>query len=163
VSLIDLYAIDVYAANVFVTDHNGMPANFGFGWSNGGLMFGGDISPYTDHHLYSSHSAGGASTFAGYRNGYYGSYLFDIPLQNYLRILDNQGHPASGVQVALYQRTGPDDWTGQMGVDATQEISGATDNGGVFPLPNRSANGGTVTQNGHVLHDNTSSGTRVYF
>jgi len=154
VSLIDLYAIGVSAANVFVLDRDGLPTNFGFGWSNGGLMFGGDISPYTDHHLYSSHSAGGASTFAGYRNGYYGSYQFDIPLQNYLRILDNQGNPASGVQVALYQRTGPWDWTGHMGVDATPEISGTTDSDGIFPLPNRSANGGTVTQNGHVMHDN---------
>ncbi|HOT91326.1 MAG TPA: CARDB domain-containing protein [Anaerolineae bacterium] len=154
VSLIDLYAIGVYAANVFVTGNDGMPSNFGFGWSNGGLMGGGDTSPHNDPHLYSSHSAGGASTFAGYRNGYYGSYLFDIPLQNYLRVLDNQGNPAADVQIALYQRTGPWDWTGQMGVDAIQEISGTTDSAGIFPLPNRSANGGTITQNGHVLHDN---------
>lgn len=154
VSLIDLYAIGVYAANVFVTDHDGMPANFGFGWTNLDLMFGGDTSPHNDPHLYSSHSAGGAATFAGYRNGYYGSYLFDIPLQNYLRILDNRGNPAPGVHVALYQRTGPWDPTGQMGVDNTPEISGTTDANGVFPLPNRSANGGVVTQNGHVMHDN---------
>ncbi len=154
VSVIDLYAIGVYASNVFVTGHNRMPANVGFGWPGGGLMGGGDISPHTDSHLYSSHTAGGASTFAGYRNGYYGSYLFDIPLQNYLRILDNQGNPASGVAVSLYQRTGPVDWTGHMGVDNTPEISGATDSGGMFPLPNRSANGGAVTLNGHVLHDN---------
>jgi len=154
VSLIDLYAIGVYAANVFVNDANGIPANFGFGWSNGGLMGGGDTAPHNDPHLYSSHSAGGASTFAGYRNGYYGSYLFDIPLQNYLYVLDNQGNPATGVQVTLYQRTGPWDWTGHMGVDNTPEISGTTDSDGVFPLANRSANGGTVTQNGHVMHDN---------
>lgn len=154
VSLIDLYAIGVYAANVLVTDNNGMPTNFGFGWSNGGLMGGGDTAPHNNLRLYSSHSAGGASTFAGYRNGYYGSYLFDIPLQNDLRILDNQGNPVSGVQVTVYQRTGPWDSTGQMGVDDTAEISGTTDSNGVFPLPNRSANGGTVTQNGHVMHDN---------
>jgi len=154
VSLIDLYAIGVYAANVFVQDGNGIPANVGFGWAGGGIMGGGDISPHTDQHLYSSHSAGGASTFAGYRNGYYGSYLYDIPMQNYLRILDSQGAPAPGVGVALYQRTGPWDWTGQMGVDGTPEISGTTDTSGVFLLPNRSANGGAVTLNGHVLHDN---------
>ncbi len=154
VSLIDLYAVGVGPANVFVLDRNGMPTNFGFGWSDGGLMFGGDTAPHNDPHLYSSHSAGGASTFAGYRNGYYGSYLFDIPLQNDLRILDNQGNPAAGVQVTVYQRTGPWDWTGHMGVDNTPEISGTTDMNGVFPLANRSANGGVVTQNGHVMHDN---------
>lgn len=154
VAIIDLYAIGVYAANVFVQGSDGMPANVGFGWANGGLMGGGDISPYTEGHRYSSHTAAGASTYAGYRNGYYGSYLYDIPLHNTLRILDSQGVPAPGVQVALYQRTGPWDSTGHMGVDDVPEISGATDADGLFPLPNRSANGGTVTLNGHVLHDN---------
>jgi streptogramin lyase len=154
VSLIDLYAIGVYAPNVWVRDRNGWPANVGFGWPGGGIMFGGDTAPHSDSHLYSSHSAGGASTFAGYRNGYYGSYLFDIPLNNYLRILDNRGQPAPNVDVALYQRTGPWDWTPHMCVDKSAEITGTTDADGVFPLPNRSANGGTVTANGHVLHDN---------
>ncbi len=154
VSIVDLYAIGVYAANVFVRAGNGMPANVGFGWTGGGLMGGGDISPYTEPNRYSSHTAAGASTYTGYRNGYYGSYLFDIPWQNYLRILDSQGNPAPGVDVALYQRTGPWDWTGHMGVDSTPEISGTTDALGVFPLPNRPANGGTVTANGHVLYDN---------
>jgi hypothetical protein len=154
VSIIDLYAIGVYAANVFVQGGNGMPANVGFGWTGGGLMGGGDISPYTEPNRYSSHTAAGASTYAGYRNGYYGSYLFDIPLDNYLRILDSQGNPAPGVDVTLYQRTGPWDWTGHLGVDSTPEISGTTDLSGILTLPNRSANGGTVTANGHVLHDN---------
>ncbi|HSR34169.1 MAG TPA: CARDB domain-containing protein, partial [Anaerolineae bacterium] len=107
VSIIDLYAIGVYAANVFVTGDNRMPANMGFGWVGGGLMGGGDISPYNEPNRYSSHTAAGASTYAGYRNGYFGSYLFDIPRQNYLRIVDSQGNPALGVDVALYQRTGP--------------------------------------------------------
>jgi len=154
VSLIDLYAVGVYAANVFPPDQDGNPANVGSGWSNGGLMFGGDTSPHNDPHLYDRHSAGGAASFAGYRNGYYGSYLFDIPLQNYLRILDSQGNPAPGVQVSLYQRSGPWDSTGHMGVDETPESSGTTDATGVLALPNRSANGGTVTANGHAMHDN---------
>jgi hypothetical protein len=154
VSLIDLYAIGVYAPNVFVQDQNGNPSNFGFGWKNGGLMFGGDTAPYNDPHLYESHSAGGAATFAGYRNGYYGSYLFDIPLQNYLRILNSQGNPAAGVEVSLYQRTGPGDSVGHMGVDNSPEITGTTDALGICPLANRSADGGTVTANGHVMHDN---------
>jgi hypothetical protein len=154
VSIIDLYAIGVCAANVFVEAQDGMPANVGADWANGGLMGGGDISPYTDHTRYASHTAAGASTYTGYRNGYYGSYLFDIPLNNSLRILDNQGNPASDVQVALYQRTGPWDWTGHLGVDGIPEISGVTDGDGLLALPNRSANGGTITANGHVLHDN---------
>jgi sugar lactone lactonase YvrE len=154
VSLIDLYALGATPTNVFVTDQQGNPANFGFSWPHPGIMGGGDISPHTDYNLYSSHSAGGAATYAGYRNGYYGSHQFDIPLNNYLRILDSQGDPVPGVQVALYQRTGPWDWAGDQGIDSTPEISGTTDGDGIFHLTNRSAHGGTVTLNGHVLHDN---------
>jgi DNA-binding beta-propeller fold protein YncE len=154
VSIIDLYAIGIVADSVFVTDQMGNPLNVACDWPNPGIMGGGDVSPHTEHHLYSSHSAGGSSTFAGYRNGYYGSYLFDIPLNNYLLILDSQGNPAPGVEVDLFQRTGPWDWTGHMGLDNIAEISGATGPDGVFPLPNRSANGGVVTANGHVMHDN---------
>ncbi|MCX6030049.1 MAG: 6-bladed beta-propeller [Chloroflexi bacterium] len=153
-AIIDMYAIGVYAANVTVLNKDGLPANVGFGWNNGGLMGGGDTAPHNDPHLYDSHSAGGASTFSGYRNGYFGAYLFDIPLDNYVRVLDSTGNPAPGVTVALYQRTGPWDPTGHMEVDNIPEISGITDANGVFRLPNRSANGGTVTANGHVMHDN---------
>ena len=154
VSLIDLYNMDTTVNNVHVTDQSGSPSNMAFTWHNVGLMGGGDIAPYTDHNMFSSHSAGAASTYDGYRNGYYGSHLFDIPEQNYLRILDNQGNPASGVQLALFHRAGPWDWVPKMEIDNIADITGETDAAGVFHLPNRSAEGGTTTLNGHVMHDN---------
>jgi hypothetical protein len=154
VSIIDLYTIGAEAPNVLVIDRLGNPVNMGFSWPRPDLMGGGDIWPYTDWHHYSSHVAGGASSYKGYRNGYYGSYLFDIPLENYFRILDNQGNPAPDVEVALYQRNGKSDWTGGPAFDAPPDISGITDSSGSFLLTNRSVNGGTVTDNGHVLHDN---------
>lgn len=154
VSIIDLYAIGASAPDVQVTDRLGNPLNVGFSWPRPDLMGGGDIWPHTDWHLYSSHVAGGASTYEGYRNGYYGSYQFDIPLENYFLVLDSQGNPAPGVQVALYQRAGWWDWMGSPGFDAAPEITGTTGTDGLFLLTNRSANGGTVTANGHVLHDN---------
>jgi hypothetical protein len=154
VSIIDLYTIGAAGPDVHVTDRLGNPVNVRFDWPRFDLMGGGDIWPHADHNLYSSHSAAGASTYKGYRNGYYGSYLFDIPLENYFLVLDNQGNPAPGVQVALYQRAGVWDWTGAPGFDSTPEITGTTGVGGLFLLTNRSAHGGTVTLNGHVLHDN---------
>jgi hypothetical protein len=154
VSIIDLYAIGAEANNVLVTDRLGNPINVGFSWPRPDLMGGGDIWPYTDWRYYSSHVAGGASTYKGYRNGYYGSYLFDIPLENYFRVLDSQGEPAPGVEVALYQRNGTPDWTGGPTFDAPPDISGITDENGTFLLTNRPVNGGTTTDNGHVLHDN---------
>jgi hypothetical protein len=154
VAIIDLYSIGAEAPNVLVTDRLGNPLNVGFSWPRPDLMGGGDIWPHTDGHLYSSHVAGGASTYKGYRNGYYGSYLFDIPLENYLLVLDSLGNPAPDVEVALYQRNGTPDWTGAPAFDAPPDISGTTNTGGIFLLTNRPVNGGTVTDNGHVLHDN---------
>lgn len=154
VSIIDLYQIGAEAPNVLVSDRQGNPLNVGFSWPRPDLMGGGDIWPHTDPNLYSSHVAGGASTYEGYRNGYYGSYLFDIPQENYFQVLDSQGHPAPGVQVDLYQRSGYWDWVGSTGFDSTPEISGATDANGLFLLANRPVDGGTVTLNGHTLHDN---------
>lgn len=153
-SLIDLYAVGVTPMNVFPVDRYDQTANMGFGWPFPGIMFGGDSRPHYPAHVYSSHSAGGAHSMAGYRNGYYGVYLYDIPSQNFLQILDIQGNPAAGVQVSLYQREGWWDWSGQMSIDAQVDISGATDSAGNLFLTNRSALGGTVTLNGHILQDN---------
>jgi hypothetical protein len=155
IGLIDLYASAIYADNVFVLTQDGLPTNFGFDWPRPDLTFGGDIYPHTaDEHVYSSHSAGGAYSNLGYRNGYYGVYQYDIPQQNWLSVLDNQGNPAEGVQLELFQRQGPEDWTGHIGLDNTPEISGTTDADGLLLLPNRSAGGGATTHIGHVLQDN---------
>ncbi len=154
VGLIDLYNLDVPATSVAVLDDDGQPANFGFRWPNDGLMGGGDITPYTNHTLYSSHSAGGISSTKGYRRGYYGEYQYDLPAQIDLLVLDNAGNPAAGVAVDLYQRTGPPDWIGVLAIDNTPDISGQTGSNGRFTLTNRPVNGGVTTQTGHVLQDN---------
>lgn len=154
VSLIDLYAIGASPTNVDPLDISGKPPNIGFAWEHPGLMGGGDISPYTEWYFYESHTAAGFETNKGYRNGYYGAYQFDIPEENWLLILDNQGNPAVDVSVKLFQRQGPWDWAGETGIDATAEISGTTDADGLFMLTNRSAGGGTTTQTGHTLRDN---------
>jgi len=154
VGLIDLYNLNLSSTNVKVLDREGGPANFGFGWSRPDLMGGGDIAPHSDPHLYSSHSAGGISATKGYRRGYYGEYQFDIPEQNYLLVLDNQGNPAGDAQVALYQRTGPPNWMGELDLDNTPEITGTTDADGRLLLANRPAGGGVTTRTGHTLRDN---------
>ena len=152
--MIDLYMSDIPYDNVEVLDQYGRPANFGFTWPRGGLMGGGDISPYTDFNIYSSHSAAGVSTQRGYRGGYYGVYQYDIPLQNSLHVLDRMGNPVEGVQVRLYQRNGPHNSIWQPVIDNSPEISGITGAGGLLELPNRSAAGGATTHPDHTLRDN---------
>jgi len=154
VGLIDLYNYNVVHSSVLVLDQDGAAVNMGFGWPRPDLMGGGDIAPHTDPHLYSSHSAGGISSTKGYRRGYYGEYQFDIPQDNYLLVLDNQGQPAAGVQVSLYQRTGPPNWVGELDLDNTAEITGTTGLDGRALLTNRPVGGGVTTRTGHTLHDN---------
>lgn len=154
VGIIDLYALDLQATLVQVLDQEGTPANVGFRWPRWDLMGGGDIAPHTNHRLYSSHTAAGLSSTKGYRRGYYGEYQFDIPQQNYLRILNNQGQPAADVQVSVYQREGPTNWMGEFMLDNTPEMMGTADALGRWLFTNRSAGGGATTATGHVLSDN---------
>ena len=154
IGLIDLYALDLEPSLVKALEQEGNLVNIGFRWPYGDLMGGGDITPYTDQHLYSSHSAAGLSSTKGYRRGYYGEYQFDIPQQNFLRILDNQGQPAADVQVSIYQREGPRNWMGDLMLDNAPEITGTTDINGRLALTNRSVDGGVTTATGHTLSDN---------
>jgi hypothetical protein len=158
IGLIDLYTSPIDAVSVRVLDREGFPVNFGFDWPRPGVMFGGDIAPHPNPgrfpHYYSSHSAGGVSSVKGYRDNFYGTYQYDIPEQNALLVLDSQGNPAAGVQVALYQRTAPFNWVGLSEIDNVPEISGTTDMDGRFVLPNRSAQGGVTNPRGQTLGDN---------
>ncbi len=154
VGLIDLYNLDIPVNNVQVLDQWGEPANFSFRWPRPGLMFGGDIAPHTDSHLYSSHSAAGISSTKGYRRGYYGEYQYDIPQENYLLVLDSQGNPVSNVQLSFYQRNSSFNWAWELMMDNIPEISGVTGPDGRLLLTNRTSNGGATTRTGHTLDDN---------
>lgn len=155
VGVIDLYSLNMDVTSVHVLDRNGMPANFGFTWPRPDLMGGGDIAPHTDGNLYSSHGAAGFSSTKGYRRGYYGEYQFDIPAENWLRVLDNQGTPAADVAVSLYQRNGPAVWPGDVTIDNVPEFVGQTGADGRVRLANRQIIGGPwATATGHVLRDN---------
>ena len=152
-SLIDLYMSNVEYPFTHVLNREGLRMNIGFTWpTHNSIMFGGDTSPYTSPWVYDSHTAGGAKSNLGYRNGFYGAYQFDIPLNNSLRILDTTGQAATTVQVLLYRKLNlpsvPAD------VDNTSEISGVTDANGLLSLPNLPAVGGTTTPTGHTLRDN---------
>ena len=66
----------------------------------GGIMAGGDARPWE---LYSSHSAAGLNTNLGYRRGFYGEYLYDLPSKIRLRPLDSSGSPIPDGMVRVWQ------------------------------------------------------------
>jgi hypothetical protein len=152
--IIDMYNLDVSLEIPQVLDRLGQPVQIEF-WSNylfHGLMNDPGLKPP----IYDEHTALALNRNKGYRRGYYGEYLYDVPSQSYLRILDNNGDPAPNVTVKLYQRSSdPNLYGGNFGtIDNTPEISGMTDASGLVLLPNRSVGTPISTNTGHSLRDN---------
>ncbi len=150
--IIDLYNLDVPLEVPQVTDQRGRPVQIEYWPSQPGLM----SNPGCDPPRYAEHTALALDGNKGYRRGYYGEYLYDVPQPTYLRLLDNQGNPAAGVTIDLYQRASFPRMRGsQHGVvDDTPEISVVTDEEGVALLPNRPVGEPVSTRTGHDLTDN---------
>jgi hypothetical protein len=114
----------------------------------GGLMGGGDTRPrapmkrlaLTDfdasfdddtYDLYSSNSIGAFNSNLGYRRGFFGEYMYDLPQRIILRIVGADGKPVPNAAVRVYQQRG-----GRFYNDPPV-FTGVTDADGLFPLPNR--------------------------
>ena len=122
----------------------------GFDYRNRGIMGGGDITPYKNpDQLYSYYSPGnvmGLNVTKGKRRGYFGEYLYCIPGENTLLILDEKGEPLSDAEIKLYQ-------TEKRIIDDVPEHEGRTNSEGRFPLKNRPADHVT-TETGCTQRDN---------
>jgi hypothetical protein len=156
--IIDLYTIVVSGHWNHVRDGEGQPIWIGYGGSQPCIMSGSGIRTLPDGSTpppltlkvdadarvtageklnfaaYSEHTAGGLNALLGKRRGHFGLYLFDIPRQNFVEILDNAGRPVAGAKVSVYQQT-PE--PGPQSIPDKPTMSGQTDARGVFPLGNR--------------------------
>jgi len=137
--LIDIYQMDVPAEANHVS---------GQGYSaRADLMHG--CSP-----LISAHSAGGMNHWLNTVHGYYGQYVYQLPAEIRLRILDFENQPLPGATVKMYQYC---ERPGQGKVITTQiKAQGLTDANGEYTLPNVSIDPGMVppAYNGDVLNAN---------
>lgn len=147
-----LGVIDLYQLNVSpsvgnqVNDRAGLPLLSGFYWPYPDLMGGDDVRPYDGSH-YSPHTALGLRSHSGSRRGYFGEYLFDIPSQVRLRVLDATGAGLPGVRIDAFQT--------RNNVAGKQPVfGGLTGADGVFLLPNRPVTPTLTTATGHNLHPN---------
>jgi hypothetical protein len=147
--VIDLYNFGFELGSLEVIDRNGLPVQMETGLPATGLMLNPGIRPP----IYEEHSALALNANKGYRRGYYGEYLYDVPEHTYLRVLDNRGAPASNVMVRLYQ-AGPGHGSFPVIIDNAPEIVGVTDANGLFLLPNRPVGLSVTTRTGHILRDN---------
>jgi YVTN family beta-propeller protein len=152
--IIDIYTLDAALEIPQVLDRNGRPVQMEL-WAvllQRGLMGNPGIRP----RFYSEHTALALNANKGYRRGYYGEYLYDVPAQTSLRVLDSRGDPAEGVTVALYQRASSPNMLGSRHgvIDNSPEISVETGTAGLALLPNRPAGIPVSTHTGHSLVDN---------
>ena len=124
--LIDYYCLDTEGGDGgnLVTDANGDPILLSHFTGMIGMMRGhGDVR-------YSEVSAAALNSQIGRRRGYFGDYLWALPAQNTLRLLDFDGKPVPGAKLRIFQHKG-------RFVDPTVIYEGATDENGEYALKNR--------------------------
>jgi len=150
--LIDLYVLDVALEIPQVLDRQGKPVQMEF-WSGfDGLMSNPGIYPIR----FAEHTTLALNSNLGYRRGYYGEYLFDVPMMTTVRVFDNLGHPAPGVTLRFFQRASGPNMKGSLhgSIDNVPEITVTTGADGTAVLPNRDAGPPVTTNTGHTLRAN---------
>ncbi|MEO0073953.1 MAG: LamG-like jellyroll fold domain-containing protein [candidate division WOR-3 bacterium] len=150
--IIDTYNIGFPLEAPQVVDRQGLPVQMQTNLSVPGLMTNPGIRPP----IYDEHTTLGVNSNKGYRRGYYGEYLYDVPEHVQFRVLDNAGQPAAGVSIKLYQSASEPRMYGSLHgtVDNIAEIVGTTDAAGLVELTNRPVGAGVTTHTGHVLRNN---------
>ncbi|MFH1462636.1 MAG: CARDB domain-containing protein [bacterium] len=96
---------------------------------------------------YSLFVVGALNSHLGYRRGYYGEYLYDIPSQNQIRVLDTNANPIANAEIYFYQVSNCNSLPNVV------IFSGSTDSNGYFVLPNRET-ASVTTETGHALRNN---------
>lgn len=147
--VIDLYNLGAEMLSHQLVDRDGQPVQIETGLSYLGLM----LNPGIDPPIFEEHSALALNANKGFRRGYYGEYLFDLPGTVRLRVLDAAGAPAAGVTVRLYQ-AGPGRDLYPTLTDGVPEITGTTNGDGLLVLANRPVGDPVTTRTRHTLRDN---------
>jgi hypothetical protein len=152
--IIDLYSFSFEIHAVRVTDRDGQRVEMESALPSTGLMLNPGIQPP----VFEEHTTLGINSNKGYRRGYFGEYLYDVPSESYVRVLDSRGLPASGVTIKLYRgRAAPPEipngaYAKQF--DDSPEITATTDAEGVAALQNRAVGALVSTHTNHTLRDN---------
>jgi Cohesin domain/FlgD Ig-like domain/Dockerin type I domain len=94
------------------------------------------------------------NSWHGFRRGYFGTYLYDVPEQNDLRVLAVDGKPLPEATITIYQKiTTP---SGQETIPNQAKFTGTTDANGIYGLPNVNINtaGFVKTETGNIPRPN---------
>lgn len=130
IGLNDLYVMNIDASlpngdrgKVHLTAGTGSVITRGMIDPYGGLMGGGDTRPHRFDgplgiaetpdpepaldaeplELYSSEDVGALNTGLGYRRGFFGEFMYDLPERIFLRFVNPAGDPIPGAKITIYQ------------------------------------------------------------
>jgi len=160
IGLVDGYNLDIQGSEVGIRDQNG------------NLVAGTSVMPYVAWDVvryggcrdtsgsdcplrgimdagpgfFTSHNKGSLNKSKGYRRGYYGEFLMDIPDINKIRAVDENGNPLASLGIEVFQQ--------KAGfISNTPVFVGLTDTNGYWVLLNQSAESLT-TLTGYIQKDN---------
>ena len=150
--IIDTYNFDVALEIPQVRDSDGDPVQMEYWPQFSGLMG----NPGIDPPIYAEHTTLALNANRGYRRGYYGEYLYDVPPTVTLYVLNNNAMPAPDVTVRFFQRASYPNMLGSKHgvIDNVPEITVTTGASGTGVLPNRDVDDPVSTRTGHTLEDN---------
>jgi len=83
---------------------------------------------------YSEETVAGLNSIHGLRRGHFGLYLFDIPEESRIKVLDINGNPVNGAEIKVYQQTPQ---PGPQSIGEKPTFVGLTDSQGIFSLGSR--------------------------
>lgn len=149
IGMIDLYQINMEKSQNHVTTPDGALNGMTFDWGRPGMMGGGDVGDWygTGPIFLSRWDVLALNRNTGYRRGYYGEMLYDVPDAVRFRVTNTAGAPVAGALVRVFQRQ-------QGQIADTPTFSGTTDGSGTLTLPNRAPGETTTTATGHTLKAN---------
>ncbi|NQT89588.1 hypothetical protein HQ560_22655, partial [bacterium] len=146
--LVDIYQLNVDPWQILVRRQDDAYVTFKYFFPNPKTMM-----HWHGPHNFSEQCANYLNRTHGRPRGYYGDYLYDLPEQVSLKVVDADGSPVPGAAVDVFQRRAFKD---PRHVIANEPIAtGRTDERGGFPLPNRPApSHTTLGRGGYTLKAN---------
>ena len=130
--IIDYYSLDFWRYVIFARDKNGDLIDVGYSYPATGMMRSHGPFAFTEV------TAIAMNLQKGKHRGFFGDYLFYLPKECGIRILDFNGRPIPNAQLRIFRRAAGVHTTdmGKRGIPEDPVFEGTTDADGVFMLPN---------------------------
>jgi hypothetical protein len=131
--IVDYYTLDLWRFFVLARDKNGDLIDFGHSYPYEGMMRG------HGPHVYEEVTAAAYNAERDKHKGYFGTYLFNLPKECGIRILDFGGKPIPDAEIRVFRRAAgacSGDSADLQKIFEEPVFQGKTDADGIYILPN---------------------------